>query len=163
MAGRPTKYKSEFNKQAEKFCKMGSTDDQLADLFDCDVATLNRWKKKYPTFRASIKKGKDVADAEVVDLLFQRATGYSHPDVDIKVINNKIVKTALVKHYPPDTAAAIFWLKNRQKEKWRDKIEHSVGGDKDNPIEVKLDLSLLTEEELMIMAAVKKKLNAEHI
>ena len=26
-------------------------------------------------------------------------------------------------HYPPDTTAAIFWLKNRQPEKWRDKKE----------------------------------------
>ena len=32
-----------------------------------------------------------------------------------------------VEHYPPDTGAAMAWLKNRQKGKWRDKqdIEHS--------------------------------------
>jgi hypothetical protein len=139
MAGRPTLYKSAFNKQAEKFCKLGATDEELADFFECDVATLNRWKIKYPTFRASIKKGKDFADAEVADLLFQRATGYSHPEIDIKVIKNKIVKTKLIKHYPPDTAAAIFWLKNRQKSKWRDKIEHGLtdGNGKDvNPVYV---------------------------
>jgi len=28
-----------------------------------------------------------------------------------------------VKHYPPDTTAAIFWLKNRQPAKWREKQE----------------------------------------
>ena len=28
-----------------------------------------------------------------------------------------------IEHYPPDTTAAIFWLKNRQPEKWRDKKE----------------------------------------
>jgi hypothetical protein len=26
-----------------------------------------------------------------------------------------------VKHYPPETAAAIFWLKNRQGQQWREK------------------------------------------
>ena len=30
-------------------------------------------------------------------------------------------------HYPPDTTACIFWLKNRQKAAWRDRqeVEHS--------------------------------------
>ena len=26
----------------------------------------------------------------------------------------------------PDTTACIFWLKNRQREHWRDKTEHDV-------------------------------------
>ena len=126
MPGRPTKYKSAFNKQAEKFCKLGATDEELADFLDIDVSNLNRWKIKYPAFRASIKKGKELADAEVAEKLFKRATGYSCPDVDIKVVDGLIVQTKLVKHYPPDTPAAIFWLKNRQKRKWRDKIEHGL-------------------------------------
>lgn len=35
--------------------------------------------------------------------------------------------TPVEKYYPPDTTAAIFWLKNRQKDKWRDKqeVEHT--------------------------------------
>lgn len=30
-------------------------------------------------------------------------------------------------HYPPDSVACMFWLKNRQREKWKDKqeVEHS--------------------------------------
>jgi len=43
----------------------------------------------------------------------------------------------------------------------KDKTE--LSGDKDNPIRHELDLSSLTEEELRTMAAVKRKLNAEHI
>jgi len=33
------------------------------------------------------------------------------------------------KHYPPDATSAIFWLKNRQRDKWRDKqdVVHSGG------------------------------------
>lgn len=27
---------------------------------------------------------------------------------------------------PPDTTSCIFWLKNRQKDKWRDKTEQEV-------------------------------------
>lgn len=35
--------------------------------------------------------------------------------------------TKITKHYPPDTAAAFIWLKNRAG--WRDKqdIEHTTG------------------------------------
>ena len=121
--GRPTLYKEEFNEQAEKLCKLGATDAELADFFDIAESTLNLWKVEHPDFMESIKKGKFIADAEVADKLFKRATGYSHDDVDIKMYEGEIIKTPLVKHYPPDTAAAIFWLKNRQKKKWRDKIE----------------------------------------
>ena len=36
----------------------------------------------------------------------------------------------IVKHYPPDTAALIFWLKNRQPGRWRYKaeIDHTNDG-----------------------------------
>ncbi|WHP44221.1 hypothetical protein [Pasteurella multocida] len=68
-----------------------------------------------------------LADANVAERLYKRALGYEAPDVDIRVIENKIVETPLIKHYPPDPTSAIFWLKNRQPEKWRDKqvIDHT--------------------------------------
>ena len=33
-----------------------------------------------------------------------------------------------IERYPPDTTAAIFWLKNRQRATWRDKqdVEQTV-------------------------------------
>jgi hypothetical protein len=34
-----------------------------------------------------------------------------------------IIQTTVRKFYPPDTTAAIFWLKNRKPEEWRDKTE----------------------------------------
>lgn len=123
MAGRPTSYQTEFNDQAYKLCLLGFTDADLATFFEVQESTINNWKTAHPEFLESIKKGKAIADSEVAAKLFHRATGYSHEDVDIKVIDGKIVETPLTKHYPPDTAAAIIWLKNRQKEKWRDRYE----------------------------------------
>lgn len=35
----------------------------------------------------------------------------------------EIIQTEVVKHYPPDPAAASLWLRNRQGGRWRDKIE----------------------------------------
>ena len=133
-AGRPTLYDPKMNRQAEKFCKLGATDKELADFLDIAESTLNLWKIEHPKFMESIKKGKELADAEVAEKLFKRATGYSHPDVDIKMFEGEIITTKLTKHYPPDTAAAIFWLKNRQKKKWRDKIEHGLTDPEGNEV-----------------------------
>jgi hypothetical protein len=137
--GRPTLYKASMNKQAEKLCKLGATDKELADFFDIAEATLNNWKIEHPKFLESINKGKMRADAEVAEKLFKRATGYSHADVDIKMFEGQIIATPLTKHYPPDTAAAIFWLKNRQKQKWRDKVETGftdADGNDINPVAI---------------------------
>lgn len=130
--GRPSKYQPDFAKKALKLCRLGATDPELANFFEVALSTISKWKIDYPDFSDSLKKGKELSDAEVSNKLFKRATGYSHKDVDIRVIDGKIVQTELTKHYPPDTTACIFWLKNRQSAKWRDKPE---GGDDDVPVQ----------------------------
>lgn len=129
--GRPTKYKEEFNEQVVKLCKLGATDNEIADFFQVDVSTINNWKTDYPEFFESIKAGKVEADSNVASSLYHRAIGYSHDDVDIRVVDKEIVETPLIKHYPPDPTAAIFWLKNRRPKDWRDKqeIEAQITGD----------------------------------
>lgn len=126
--GRPTDYRPEYNDQVEKLCKLGYTDKEIAAFYEVTEQTINNWKIDYPEFFESIKKGKDLADGEVVESLYKRALGYSHPDVDIKMYEGGIIETPLIKHYPPDTVAAIFWLKNRQREKWMDKVNQEISG-----------------------------------
>lgn len=120
---RPSKYRPEFVEQACKLCKLGLTDKEIAKFFEVSEQTLNTWKQQHPEFLESLKGGKTLADAEVASKLFHRATGYEHPDTDIRVVNGMIVETPLIKHYPPDTTAAIFWLKNRRPDLWREKVE----------------------------------------
>lgn len=121
--GRPTDYKPEYDELAYKFCLLGAKDTQLAEFFGVAESTLNLWKKKHESFSESLKKGKAIADAEVAASLYHRALGYQHAEQ--KVFNNQgeIVTHDTVKHYAPDPTAAIFWLKNRQPELWRDKRE----------------------------------------
>lgn len=118
---RPTDYRQEYAEQARKLCLLGFTDKQLAVFFGVNESTINRWKQKYPEFCTSIKKGKAVADAQVVDSLYNRATGIEVTEVEVRDDGKKKIKRVTKKHIPPDTTAQIFWLKNRQPELWRDK------------------------------------------
>lgn len=129
--GRPTKYRPEYDAQVEKLCRLGMTDKELADYFEVTESTLNLWKLEYPSFSESIKAGKDDSDVEVASKLYHRARGYEHDDVHISNFQGEITVTPIKKHYPPDTTAAIFWLKNRRRHsgvKWADKIEQELTG-----------------------------------
>jgi len=126
-AGRPSKYKPEFIKLGAKVAKLGATDAELADIFGCDVSTFYRWQAEHPEFREAIQMAKDEPDDRVERSLYARAVGYSHPDVHISNFQGEVTITPIVKYYPPDTAAAFIWLKNRRGDLWRDKreVEHS--------------------------------------
>ena len=118
---RPTDYRQEYAEQARKLCLLGFTDKQLADFFDVNESTITRWKQKYPEFRTSIKSGKVVADAQVVESLFKRAMGMEVTEVEVRGNDENKIKRVIKKYIPPDTTAQIFWLKNRQPELWREK------------------------------------------
>lgn len=136
--GRPSKYKQEYCELATKYCLLGATDAELAAYFDVDEKTLNNWKHDHPEFLQSIKAGKDEADATVAQSLYKRANGYQHPDTHFATCNGVVVATPTVKHYPPDTAAAFIWLKNRRSGKWRDKQELEHTGADGGPIHIHL-------------------------
>ena len=137
---RPTKYRAEFAVQAQKLCKLGATDKELAEFFGVVESTLNMWKKAHKAFSESLKGGKSLADAEVADKLFRRATGYSHEAVKIVADANtgKQQIVPFIEHYPPDTTAMIFWLKNRRPDLWRDKVQQELTGDGGGPLTVEI-------------------------
>lgn len=133
--GRPPLYKSEFALQAFNYCLLGATDADLAIFFEVQESTVNNWKNKYPDFLESIKKGKDLADAEIARRLFDRAKGvtinvqqafkvktitYNEEGKRCEVESIEVVN--LQQEQAPDTTAGIFWLKNRSRN-WRDKKE----------------------------------------
>jgi hypothetical protein len=157
MAGRPSDYRPEYVEQAERMCKyLGATTDDLAHVFGVASSTLKEWMNKHPEFRAAVVAGKMDADTQVAERLYQRATGYSHPDVDIKVVDGCIVETQLTKHYAPDTVACIFWLTNRQRALWRRKPTEESHADLDRAIK-ELDRA---KKELEVEALKKGSVEA---
>lgn len=115
-----------------KMAGEGHTNEQIAKIIGVNVRTLQSWTKENEDLYLAIKQLKSQADAKVEQALFSRATG------TLKVKERKVVtksdgsveETLVEKDSLPDATSMIFWLKNRQPGKWRERteVEH-VGGD----------------------------------
>lgn len=76
----------------------GLTNEQIANNIGISAKTLYEWKNKSSKICDTLKKGREVVDFEV---------------------ENALLKNAL----EGNVTAQIFWLKNRKKNDWREKIE----------------------------------------
>lgn len=116
--GRPPLYKPEYDEQAHDHCLLGATNAELAALFDVGRRTIDRWIADIPSFATAVRRGRAVADARVARSLYERAVGFDRT-VERTVLHRGEERTLTnTVHYPPDTQACIFWLRNRQREKW---------------------------------------------
>jgi hypothetical protein len=125
---RPSAYKPEYAAQAKKLAAMGLTDAEIADFFGVAVRTLYNWKVDYKAFAKALKQGKKAPDERVQASLYKRACGYEFKSEKVFQHQGVVVRAKTTEHVPPDTTAAIFWLKNRDPENWRDRQEHDHGG-----------------------------------
>jgi hypothetical protein len=105
--GRKSAFRPEYLLIAKACARFGATEDEIADELNIGPATLDRWKQKYPEFRCALKAGKEASDDRVERSLYQLAIGWNGQ--------------------PPNTTAAIFWLKNRRPDRWRD-VQQLQGG-----------------------------------
>jgi len=127
-------YQVEFAEQARKLCELGATDAELASFFDCTRMSIMRWRAAHEEFAEACKVGKDHADDRVERSLYQRALGYSYEAQKVVVASGVAEVVDYREDCPPDTAACIFWLKNRRREEWRDKQEHEHTGKDGAPL-----------------------------
>lgn len=128
--GRPSSYREIYTEQAYKLSLLGAIDKELAGFFGVSETTINNWKLQFPEFLESLKRGKIQADAEVAEKLFHRAKGYFHPETRVFCHEGKITTHEITKHYPPDTGAAMAWLKNRNRRNWCESYDITSGGEK---------------------------------
>lgn len=105
----------------------GLTEEQIAKNFGISYNTFKRAKKD-PEYgeliTTALIQTKDVVDMEVENMLLKRARGYEYDEVTEEYEMGILVKRKVThKMVVPDTSAQIFWLKNRQPDKWRDRRE----------------------------------------
>ena len=138
MSGRPTAYRPEYAPQAEKLAQLGATDIEVADFFGVDVRTVYRWKHDFDEFCQALKAGKDSADERVERSLYQKAIGYEQDEVKIFMPGGATapVYAPYRAKIAPDTTAAIFWLKNRRAQEWRDVKAQEITGPDGGPVQL---------------------------
>lgn len=106
----------------QAWARDGLTDEQIAHNMGITPSTLYAWKEKYSEISEALKKGKEIVDIEVENALLKRAKGFEYTETKIEESKKDGRKVTLIKRFvPPETAAAIFWLKNRKPEQWREK------------------------------------------
>lgn len=109
--------------RAFRMAFLGSSNEQIAESLGINIGTFYEWLNLYPSLSEAIKRGKLDPVGAVKAALFHRAIGYSHPSEEISVSFGSVTRVPVIKHYPPDTAAAFIYLKNTDPENWRDKRE----------------------------------------
>ena len=133
--GRKTDYKEEYNERAYRLCLLGFTEVELAATFNTSKASITTWKKKHPKFLASIRAGREEADAKVAEGLYKRAKGFERTIKSHRVVDGEMVTEEVSKYFPPESQAASLWLRNRHPDKWRDKVDHNLAGPDGGPLQ----------------------------
>jgi hypothetical protein len=111
MAGRPKfEITQEIIEQVEKLAAQGLSQEQIGSVIGCSPDTICRKKKENKNFAAAIKRGQHKGVANVTNALYEKA---------IK----------------GDNIAMIFYLKNRDRENWKDKIDNTHSGPDGGPVE----------------------------
>ena len=126
--GRKPKYDyadQEFLLEMEGLARDGWDDMQIAGKYLLEPTYFCRLKDKYPQLSQALKRGRKPLNMIVENSLYKRAIGLKvktvvrrwmpKPDggnTDIEIIQE--TETEL----PPDTGAAMAWLKQRKPEQW---------------------------------------------
>jgi hypothetical protein len=130
--GRPSDYTDEMCAIAHLSIPEGGTLDAIANVCGVHRATVSRWMDAHEEFCDAVKAIRCICDDRVERSLFRKATGYN---VSQQVYDKRSGKIqSLEISVPGDTAACIFFLKNRRPQMWRDKHDVAMTGADGGPI-----------------------------
>lgn len=116
----------------ECWARDGLTDQEMALKVGVTKLALRQWRETYPEIAKALATGREIIDYKVENALLKAALGYTTKEVKVtlgkKVIGGETVqmlKETTTKEVAPNVMAAMFWLNNREFDKWkrnRDKV-----------------------------------------
>ena len=135
--GRPPKFNEAMGTKIIELVSQGVPNEEIADLIGVHRNTLFMWTQNNIDLKVALKQAAQFADELVEASLFRRACGYSHPaekhfldkqlvtdeETGQKYLRSNVITHEYTEHYPPSEQAAMFWLRNRQPERWKEKPE----------------------------------------
>lgn len=124
---RPGKYEEwlrpEKLDQITNWAANGLNNEQIAESMGINVSTLYDWQSKFSELSEALKNGRKLSVQAIENQFFKNAYGMLEETVEIieedqSFINGKWVATKrhvrkTTKKIPPNTAAQIFYLKNK--------------------------------------------------
>ena len=114
--GKPSGYSPDLDIIAYEVCLLAGTNEKLGEMFGVTAQTIRAWSRKYPSFRASIKRGKIEADSKIAGAMHMCAVGY-YKEIEV-ISNGKVIKVN--KWFEPQVSAAKMLLASRQSEHYGD-------------------------------------------
>lgn len=124
MARTPAfKAEARHYRDIKKLALLGATLAQIADFFEITESQLSNALKNDERLRLAKQTGGIHADAAVAASLYRRALGYNIHEEKAFSYMGDVEVVQVMKHIPADVNAAKFWLKNRQREDWREAPE----------------------------------------
>ncbi|SUJ19197.1 Uncharacterised protein [Sphingobacterium spiritivorum] len=116
-----------FLLQVEGWARDGYDDCQIAELLDLSAPHFSTLKTSISELSKALKKGRQPLEVLVENSLFKRATGLKvkttvrkwvvMPDEKGEFQNVEVVQETETE-LPPDTGAAMAWLKHKKPEMW---------------------------------------------
>lgn len=115
----------------EDWVSHGATDKNIAEKLGIAYSTLRKYKKEFAELKGAISKGKDKANENVEEALYNNAIGFYYTEevankvkdeevVDGQIVVHERIEIVKVKKYSkPDLAAQKFWLVNRKNTAWK--------------------------------------------
>lgn len=120
----PTKLDIDNCKIAAINCK---TVKEFCEFLDLKPVVFKQWCKQSIEYFKAYTSWREFATQDIEVALAKKAIGFTKKtERDVVTKTGQVVTLENETYYPPDTAAAQFWLKNMKPEDWKDKSEVDV-------------------------------------
>lgn len=125
--GRKSTYNNDILERVKMWARDGLTEKEMCAKIGITEQCFAIWKHKYIELVVALKENKEIVDAKVEQALYKKAMGFEYEETKITVDENGKKRVEKIKRFcPPSDTAMIFWLKNRQRTKWRNREEVEI-------------------------------------
>jgi hypothetical protein len=148
--GQPPVYRKEFADVARLICSLyGSSVNELAKFFNCDIHMITAWITMHPEFDRAVNERATEYNVQVMGRLARRALGFyaKTEKVFYDVKRGQVVKVPTTEYHPPSESAIFFWLKNRMPEHWKDVKDVNIDENRKIVLELYKNFDTMTQEQ----------------